>query len=97
MLWLVCGDFNEIIHLDKKIGRKERDADQMKEFREALSRCGLPNLGFVGPRFTWCNERFGDQRMLLRLGKMVANDEWIKLFPETKVHHVSMSASDHYF
>lgn len=26
---------------------------------------------------------------------MVANDEWIQIFLEAKVHHVSMSASDH--
>ena len=95
MPWLVCGDFNEIIHPDEKSGGKERDAGQMREFREVLSRCGLSDLGFVGPRFTWCNGRFGDQRTLLRLDRMVANDEWIKFFPEAKVHHISMSASDH--
>ena len=67
----------------------------MKKFRESLSRCGLFDLGFVGLRFTWCNGRFRDQRTLLRLDRMVANDEWIKIFHEAKVHHVLMSASDH--
>ncbi|XP_050242088.1 uncharacterized protein LOC126691051 [Quercus robur] len=95
MPWLVCGDFNEILHPDEKMGWKERDVDQMREFRESLSRCGLIDLGFVGPRFTWCNGRFGDQRTLLRLDRMVANEEWMKIFPEAKVHNVSMSASDH--
>ena len=41
------GDFNEIMHLDEKIGWKERDVDQMKEFKESLSGCGLFDLGFV--------------------------------------------------
>jgi len=63
------------MHPDEKIRWKERDADQMKEFKESLSRCGLFDLGFVGLRFTWCNRRLGDQRTLLRLDKMVANDE----------------------
>nr|POE88663.1 hypothetical protein CFP56_47861 [Quercus suber] len=27
MPWLVCGDFNEIMHPDEKIGGKERDVD----------------------------------------------------------------------
>jgi len=75
------------MHPDEKIGWKERDADQMEEFRESLSRCGLFGLGFVGLRFTWCNRRFSDQRMLLFLHRMVANDEWIKMFPEAKVHN----------
>ena len=95
MPWLVYGDFNEIMHPDEKIGWKERDVDQMKEFRESLSRCGLFDLGFIGPRFTWCNGSFSDQRTPLQLDKMVANDEWTKIFPEAKVHNVLMSASDH--
>ena len=48
MSWVVCGDFNEILHPDEKTGWKERDADQIKEFREVLSKCGLFDLGFVG-------------------------------------------------
>ncbi|KAK3204687.1 hypothetical protein Dsin_018733 [Dipteronia sinensis] len=28
----------------------------MKEFREALDSCGLEDIGFDGPRFTWCNK-----------------------------------------
>ena len=52
MPWLVCGDFNEIVHLDQKMGWKDRDAAQIDAFREVLSKCGLIDLGFVGPRFT---------------------------------------------
>ena len=48
MSWVVCGDFNEILHPDEKTGWKERDANQIKEFREVLSKCGLFDLGFVG-------------------------------------------------
>nr|POF06371.1 hypothetical protein CFP56_59434 [Quercus suber]POF10146.1 hypothetical protein CFP56_77127 [Quercus suber] len=95
MPWVVCGDFNEILHLDEKTGWKECDVDQIKEFREVLSRCGLFDLGFVGQRFTWCNGRFGEQRTLLRLDRMVANETWVQIFPKAKVHHISMSASDY--
>ena len=93
--WLVCGDFNEIVHSDEKVGWKDRDAEQMGAFRETLSRCGLFDLGFVGPNFTWCNGRFGEQRTLIRLDRMVANEAWSRVFPDAKVHHVSMSSSDH--
>ena len=48
MPWIVCGDFNEITHVDEKLGWLDRDATQMWEFRESLSRCGLIDLGFVG-------------------------------------------------
>ena len=74
MLWVVFGDINEIVHLEEKLGWKEREAYQMEVFRAVLSVCGLSNLGFVGQRYTWCNDRFGDQRTLIRLDRMVAND-----------------------
>ena len=95
MPWLVCGDFNEIVHPDEKVGWKDRDATQMDAFREVLSKCGLIDLGFMGLRFTWCNSRFGEQRTLIRLDRMVGNEAWALMFPEAKVHHVSMSASNH--
>ena len=71
---VVFGDFNEILHVDEKLGWKERDLNQMKAFRESLNVCGLFDLGFIGQRYTWRNGRFGDQRTLLRLDRMVAND-----------------------
>ena len=67
----------------------------MEGFRECLSNCGLFDLGFVGQRFTWCNGRIGEQRTLVRLDRMVANKEWLNLFPEVKVVHRSMVAYDH--
>ena len=72
--WVVFGDFNEILHVDEKLGWKERDLNQIKAFRESLNVCGLFDLGFIGQRYTWRNGRFGDQRTLLRLDRMVAND-----------------------
>lgn len=57
--WVVFGDFNEIVHSDEKLGWLDRDAEQMRSFRECLGRCGLHNLGFVGQRFTWCKGDLG--------------------------------------
>ena len=31
--WVVFGDFNEILHVDEKLGWKERDSNQMEAFR----------------------------------------------------------------
>ena len=95
MPWIVFGDFNEILNSDEKLGWLDRDARQMEGFRECPSNCELFDMGFVGQRFTWCNGRIGDHRTLVRLDRMVANEEWIKLFPEAKVFHRSMAASDH--
>ena len=95
MPWVVCGDFNEITLADEKLGWLDRDANQMWDFRECLSKCGLVDLGFVGQRYTWCNGRLGDQRTLVRLDRVVANEAWRCMFSEASAHHLAMSASDH--
>ena len=46
------GDFNEILNSDEKLGWLERDARQMKGFRDCLCYCGLIDMGFVGQWFT---------------------------------------------
>ena len=93
--WVVFGDFNEITHQHEKIGWLERDVNQVKGFKECLSRCGLFDLGFVGQRFTWCNGCLGDHRTLIRLDRMVANVSWSALFQEAKERHRSMSSLGH--
>ena len=71
--WVVFGDFNEITHSDEKLGGPKRDARQVREFRECLSRFGLNDLGFVGQRYTWCNGRYEEHRTKLRLDRIVAS------------------------
>ena len=95
MPWIVFGNFNEIVYSHEKSEGLARDGKQMANFRDCLDRCGLFDLGFVGQRFTWCNGRHGDQRTKLRLDRMVANEDWLRLHPEANVHHFSMSISDH--
>ena len=95
MPWVVFGDFNEIVKFDEKLGWLERDARQMKMFRECLSKCVLIDLGFVGRHFTWCNGRLGEYCTLVRLDRIVANEKWMKMFPKEKVFYKAMAISDH--
>ena len=95
MPWVVFEDFNEILHPGEKIGGLDRDAKQMEDLRECLSRCELHDLGYFGQHYTWCNGRFGDQRTNLKLDRMVANKAWMRIFPQARVQHVSLSISDH--
>ena len=95
MSWVVFGDFNEITHSDEKLGWLDRNLKHMEEIRECLTRCELFDLGFIGQKFTWCNGRGDRQRTKIRLDRMVANEEWMKIFPEARVRHVAMPISDH--
>ena len=72
--WIVFRDFDEIMCNSEKSGGLDIDARQIEGFRDCLSRCGLFDLGFMGQRFTWCNGCLGNQRTMLRLDRMVANE-----------------------
>ena len=51
--WLCCGDFNEIIKQEEKMGGAIQPHSQMQLFRDVIDECGFMDLGFVGQRFTW--------------------------------------------
>lgn len=57
--WIMSGDFNEITDGSEKSGSVDRNETEMRKFREAIDRCGLLDPGFIGPRFTWCNNHVG--------------------------------------
>jgi len=57
--WLCVGDFNEITNVGEKSSSSYRSPRQMQEFKKVLEDCQLLDLGYEGPRFTWCNGRYG--------------------------------------
>ncbi|KAK3221802.1 hypothetical protein Dsin_008827 [Dipteronia sinensis] len=55
--WLCVGDFNEILYGFEKQGGLNRPKALMDGFRECVDVCGLEDLGFLGPAFSWSNKR----------------------------------------
>ena len=55
--WLIIGDFNKITGASEKEGDSDRLRQQMKNFIEAINYCGLRDLNFIGPEFTWIYQR----------------------------------------
>ena len=54
--WLLLGDFNDMISEEEKLGGLPINRTRMTAFRNCLDKCGLIDLGFHGPRFTWTNK-----------------------------------------
>lgn len=59
----------------------------MKDFRDALDKCSLMDLGYVGEKFAWRGKRAGGL-VLERLDRAVANNGWFSLNSGTKVQHL---------
>jgi hypothetical protein len=83
--WLCVGDFNGILSNSEKSNSSYRPPRQMLEFKQGLADGNLADLGFVGPKFTWCNDQSGDDFTMERLDRAVANMGWTRLFDVIEV------------
>ena len=93
--WLAIGDFNEITNMAEKEGGSTRIRQQMKYFVDTINCCGLKEVPFTGPLFTWLYLKEDGTQIRERLDRALATREWFHLFPMAKLTHLSSSASDH--
>ncbi|KAK3221878.1 hypothetical protein Dsin_008903 [Dipteronia sinensis] len=89
------GDFNEILSEDEKLGGAQKPRGQLESFQDALDDCGLQDLGYTGPPFTWCNKRNGEEMVQERFDRCVGNFPWISLLRGASVKHFKFWRSDH--
>ena len=93
--WLVIGDFNEITCPMEKERGALRPNHQITRFNNSINYCGLREVGFVGPRFTWLYQKRDRTQIGERLDRALATQDWFFMFPTTKLIHKSSFASDH--
>lgn len=94
-MWLCVGDFNEIVEDAEKYGVYTRSRGQMEQFTTTLESCHLYDLGFFGPKYTWCNRRDVRRFIMERLDRAVGNPDWIDLHLGMRVDVLAARSSDH--
>ncbi|XP_019244264.1 PREDICTED: uncharacterized protein LOC109224131 [Nicotiana attenuata] len=93
--WLVRGDFNEILCSTEKFGGRPISNPRSSRFADYLNYCQLVDLAYTGSKYTWTNKRHYGSNILERLDRILANYDWITLFPEASVRHLPRTHSDH--
>jgi hypothetical protein len=93
--WICCGDFNEALSHDEHVGARDRSETQMTLFRDCLDDCGLFDLGFSGPKFTWNNRQCEEDHVKVRLDRAVANGDFTARFDDCNVENIITTSSDH--
>jgi hypothetical protein len=93
--WFLVGDFNEVLSSEDKFGGLPVRLVRSQLFNNCLNDCGMIDLSFHGPRFTWSNLR--EVRYLIqgRLDRGFANAAWKEAYLEAFVHHLTRTHSDH--
>ncbi|KAL4329777.1 hypothetical protein AHAS_Ahas13G0334000 [Arachis hypogaea] len=87
--WCVGGNFNSIISLEETGGSFNLSQDS-RRFQDCIQNCGLKDLGFSGPPFTWQRNR-----VKRRLDRFLCNLGFNDLFPSAGVKHLPKLKSDH--
>ncbi|XP_057419026.1 uncharacterized protein LOC130713258 [Lotus japonicus] len=88
--WMVLGDFNAYLEASDKAGGGALNLPSMQRFQSCLTACGLFDMGFKGPPFTW--EGRGVRE---RIDRGVCNTLWLHYFPEAVILHLPQLKSDH--
>jgi len=89
------GDLNNIMNANEKLGPRPANVRAISEFCCMIKNCGLFDLGYNGPAYTWTNKRFNTNPTFERLDRFLGNAEWCTTFPNTMVYHLPMMKSDH--
>lgn len=93
--WMIGGDFNDIISSNEKFGGRPMKSSRSSKMLKYINNCNLIDLGFKGCKFTRSNHRKKKGLIMERLGRILANEEWLKNFPNATTTHLPKTYSGH--
>lgn len=94
-LWLVIGDFNEILSHHEEVGGAQRPHRQITLFQDALYDCQLSDLSFFCGKHNWSNNRHTSSFTKEKLDIAIASKDWISAFGDGDVQVLSVVSSGH--
>ncbi|XP_020682136.1 uncharacterized protein LOC110099359 [Dendrobium catenatum] len=95
-LTVIGEDFNYILSQEEKRGGKKFVFSQgAKDMKMFMSNNDFHEVGFIGPKFTWCNNKSGGGHILERLDICLINSNAMNAIQLALVKHLSRIASDH--
>lgn len=94
--WLLAGDFNAVLSTPDFTGGTSNSYEYKSHlFSSFINNTNCLDIGFVGSRFTWSNNRLGLSFWWARLDHFLANHDWISSFSSLENLNLPHSCSDH--
>ena len=92
---MVCmGDLNDILYdIDGCTGNI--NYYRMHAFRSLVKNCGLFDIGYSGPAYTWRGRHNTSKPIHRHLDRCLVNSQWCSFYPNTKVLNLPIILSDH--
>ncbi|XP_074288898.1 uncharacterized protein LOC141614042 [Silene latifolia] len=92
--WIVLRDFNNVLHIDEKIGLPVRDIEIIP-FPNTIDNCGLQDMKCTGLFFTWNNKQPSSTRVFSKIDRVLVNDEWGNKWSDHYAHYAPEGDYDH--
>ncbi|XP_075103911.1 uncharacterized protein LOC142178420 [Nicotiana tabacum] len=98
--WCIGSDFNVIMDPEEKLGGRPHRASRSLDFISTMKACGLTDIGYIGPIFTWCNNSWcnnkrPNKRIWKRLDRILVNNKWSQNLQYNVVKHLVKTGFDH--
>lgn len=87
------GDLNDIMYPCEKNDVSNVNYKRLNNFCSLIKDCGLMDLGYNGPAYTWCNKRYSSKPTYER--RCLANAEWCAMYPNANIYNLPILSSDH--
>lgn len=60
-----------------------------------INQIGAIDLGSIGTKFIWCNNKTTSDRIYQRIDRVIASSSWVSSFPKAAVINLPKFTSDH--
>lgn len=94
-LWLVCGDFNVVLHLSDRIFGNPVILTEIKGYAECLHDIMVDELPWKGEYYTWTNKQLGSARICSRIDRAFGNHDWMMQWGQIQIEYYLPHLSDH--
>lgn len=92
--FVILGDINQVEYSHQKMGGHKLIQGR-NDFIKCRNEWQVTDIPFHGPKFTWCNNRVGNERIYEQLDRGYASDSWLEAFPEATILNFPIVVSDH--
>lgn len=89
-VWIVGGDFNNMLRIGEHVGGHDPLESEFEPFADCLSDCSLEDMRGRGCFFTWTNKTIRS-----KIDRVLVNPKWMETFPAVKVFFAQEQLSDH--
>ncbi|KAJ9536709.1 hypothetical protein OSB04_un000094 [Centaurea solstitialis] len=93
--WAIMGDFNSMLFPHDGVGGSSRRNASMEDFFSCVEDIEVLDVNYSGIQYTWVQKPRGDDGIMRKLDRIMANTEFLDVFNGSAVDFKPQGISDH--